>query len=188
MADRLRGARSGISRPRRKTAWTVGPVSGVGGIVQTISASGKAGWVVTAVVASDGITLVRVRGEFMAFLSSTSTALDGFTGAIGICVVSSVAASLGITAIPGPIAQDDWDGWLYHRYLSFKSGDVIDSGVSSEAGQVDSVSAATRFEIDSRAMRKLSIEDTIVGMMEWSEVGTASLRTHINTRLLVKLA
>ena len=48
---------------RRKTGWVLGPKSGVGGVTQTISATGKAGFITTTVFLQDGLTIVRTRGE-----------------------------------------------------------------------------------------------------------------------------
>ena len=79
----------------------------------TRSSSGSAflGSGVTPVVS--GLTLVRTRGQLFATLAVSSAAGDGYTGVWGIGKVTAAAFAAGLTAIPTPITEADWDGWLY---------------------------------------------------------------------------
>ena len=102
--------------------------------------------------------------------------------AIGICNVSENASGVGITAVPHPITDMSWDGWLYHALL----GPLI-SLTTTEEGQTGL--AMIRHEIDSKAMRKLKAQDVTVGVVEVStEIGTATMTFQARTRILDKLA
>ena len=180
-----RSFRGRTSSPRRKTSWEESV--GQSATQTSISASGKLLMAAGAVVLEDGITLVRTRGEFVAFLSASSAVTSGMFGALGIGVGTSTAFVAGAASLPGPITEMDWDGWLYHRILSFTSGVAIAGSVASDLNVMGTVLSCIRLEIDSKAMRKLRIGDTIFAMLEVSEVGTAVLQSNINTRSLFKL-
>ena len=184
---RLRGFRPQIRSQRRKANWTVGPQSGADGVPIALSASSKVLMGVGAVVLDSGITLVRTRGELMILLKTSSNAAGGFVGAFGLCVVTDQAFAAGVGSIPGPVADDDWDGWFYHRYLALGSGGAIAAAAAADEDQVNSVTAALRVEVDSKAMRKLTVGQTIVGMLELAEQGTATASIFFNSRMLVKL-
>ena len=47
------------------------------------------------------------------FLSAATSALDGFNGAFGIGLVTRQALAVGVSAVPTPLDEEDWDGWLY---------------------------------------------------------------------------
>ena len=179
---RLRGFPSqGVVRTsqRRKTAWVPGPAStGTGGL-QSITASGKVGWGLAVVTTSEALTLVRTRGELLMFLSAADAVTSGFHGAIGIAKVTAAAFAVGVTAIPGPVTEDSWDGWLYHRHFA-----LIAQNSSPTDG---SVISTLRLEIDSKAMRKFQEDEALVAIMEMTEIGVATMRFFANTRMLLKL-
>ena len=178
MAHSRRFGRSahGASTARRKTSWGSGP-SGV--ISRT--ATGSNLFAVGAQATVAGLTLVRTRGNLLVFLSSIATALDGFSGAIGMAIVSENAFGVGVTAIPTPVTDLAWDGWLYHRFFSVK-------GVTAtEADGANAVSAVERIQIDSKAMRKFKETDLLVAVIEGTEVGGVTFNATLETRTLVKL-
>ena len=130
-----------------------------------------------------GLTIVRTRGELLLVLLSSSAAQTGMQWAAGLAVVSQKAATLGVTAIPGPLTEMDWDGWLWHSQGSLKTSggmaaNTIDGGPNS----------MVRVPIDSKAMRKFGDETGFVGMLETVEVGTSTLHAELRTRFLVKLS
>ena len=131
----------------------------------------------------DNQTIVRVRGQLTASLVTVTSVLDGFArAAMGICVVSENAAGIGITAIPQPISDASWDGWLWHQWLGAFTGY---STTETGRGPMEAV----RMEIDSKGMRKLRATDVIVGVIELgTEVGTAALQFVAETRVLIKVA
>ena len=57
-----------------------------------------------------------------------------------------------------------------------------------EQSVVNSTTAAIRVDVDSKAMRKCSVDETIFAVIEVAELGTASLSWSFNSRLLFKLA
>ena len=174
---------------RRKTSWSAGPASTGPGGLQTITASGKTAWGVTSISLEDGLTLVRTLGELNTFLTSADVVTSGFHGAVGICKVTEQAAAIGVIAIPGPITDILWDGWLYHRVFSLIAADpALTTGGVTAPLQMGAGSASLRLEIDSKAMRKFDALDVQVGIIEVTEIGVASMRFFANTRVLDKLS
>ena len=76
---------------------------------------------------------------------------------------------------------------MYHRYFSLK-GNIVGTTAADAIGQVFGQSAVLRFEVDTKAMRKLVNEDAIYAIFEiGAEVGAASMEVEFNSRILVKL-
>ena len=173
---------------RRKTSWSVGPQSGTEGIpATTISSSISAVGGVGVAVLEDGLTLVRTRGEAVLQLVTAAAAGDGFAGALGIANVTSNAIGVGITAVPTPITDDNWDGWLYHRFFALISSGAITANAATDTDQVLPTSGSLRFEIDSKAMRKVNSDTSLIFVIQVSLVGTASMFWSANSRMLFKL-
>ena len=162
---------------RRQTSWDEGP--GGTGITQ-LSSVGSVflGSVAQALV--DGLTIVRLRGSFAAYLETAAAVGQGYQGAIGLGVVSENAFGVGITAVPTPITDSTWDGWLYHRFFG-----VHRSLAATGAGEG---SSQIRFEVDSKAMRKIPESDALIAVVEMVEIGTATIDMFFDSRILVKLA
>jgi len=165
------------SLPRRKTAWDVGPGGGgiitLTGTVATILGTGSQ-------LTTDGITLVRTRGHMNMWLDLVAAKTDGFVGAFGIGVVTSQAFAIGVTAMPTPFTDMDWDGWLFHQFVSIRGLDPA-TDLNPDGPRFQ------RFEVDSKAMRKLKEDDTIFAMIDVVESGTATARLDFNSRVLFKL-
>jgi len=175
------------SPTRRKTSWTVGPQSGVDGASISITASAAVLMGVGSAATEDGLTIVRTRGELLFFLTASTTGGGGFFGAFGIGIANTPAFTAGVASLPTPITEDDWDGWLYHRFLTVGSGGAIDAGVSADVDMVNASAASVRVEIDSKAMRKINLNETLFAALEVTEVGTATARIFVNSRILVKI-
>ena len=126
-----------------------------------------------------GLTIVRTRGVLSLILLTSAQAQGGFNGAAGLCVVSAKAAGIGATAVPGPLTEDDWEGWLWHQHFVLKSP----SGTIADMGSA----RVLNFIIDSKAMRKIESDTALVGMIEVAEVGTATMHAELRTRVLLKL-
>ena len=174
--------------PRRINDWGVGPGTGASaGGNQAIMATGPTIATQGSTV-SEELTLVRTRGELLLYLTSASAQGGGFFGAFGIAKVSNPAFTAGIASVPTPVTEEDWDGWLYHRFFAVQSGGIIDGSVSADQDYVTSVSGVLRLEVDSKAMRKLDANDVIFGALEVTEVGTASMNWAFNSRILFKLS
>ena len=182
---RPRGFRPLIRGPARKTAWGVGPTSNA---VQESTGTGTVLMTQGSVATSEGLTLVRTRGEMMLWLTNATADGDGFHGAIAIGVVTLEAFTAGIASIPGPLASDDWDGWLWHQYFTLLSNGLMSGAAQTDRNSVNPVVAGVRYQIDSKAMRKFPDDMVIFGIVQQTEVGTSTLRMFMQTRLLFKLA
>ena len=172
--------RSGFFRgrsPRRQTAWEQGPggstATGLTGSNTQIVGSGIAALV-------DGLTVVRIRGSFEAILTSAVSALDGFHAVLGMCVVTNDAFAIGVTAVPNPMDDADWDGWMYHRFFDLHAKGATPSFLLENQTVI-------QFEVDTKAMRKLPLNETLLMSMQLIEVGAAGISVFFDSRMLVKL-
>ena len=170
---------------RRKSAWSQGPGSTA---VQT-QLTGTSAVLVGqgATITLDGITQVRLRGLLSMHLPSASAALDGYAGAFGIAIVTLAAFNVGVTAVPTPITEVGWDGWLYHTFFDLRAPGLIDGTASVDVDNMLPTTAALRIDVDAKAMRKGKVDEVTVGVIEATEVGTALLSWRFNSRLLDKL-
>ena len=169
-------SRQGHGRsPRRRTGWEQGPGSNT---ATSISADGVSFVGGGSVISTDGFTLVRLRGSVQAFILTATSAGDGFHCALGIGIVNSDAFSVGVTTVLDPLADMDWDGWLYHRIFDVHAQTTSPGGQDGE--QIS-------FEVDSKAMRKLTDGDVIFAALEVVEQGTATMNMFFDTRMLLKL-
>jgi len=168
MPDRFRSR-----GPRRLTDWVQGP-GGTG--ITSLSASGSA-ILGSGTGPSKAVTIVRTRGILDAFLTQGTASGDGFFGAVGIGIVATPAFTAGITALPTPITELTWDGWLYHSFISCHLGENVGGNNSAEH---------QRIEVDSKAMRKLEPGQTVFAAVEVVEIGTGVLSVFFNCRQLFK--
>ncbi len=175
-------SRRGLTRtvigrsPRRLTAWGDGP----GGTTSTqvnSSATRILGSGV-ALTTEDRVTLVRLRGHLVANVASATAAGDGVVGAFGIALVTSDAFAVGVSAVPDPLTEAEFQ-WLYYTKVSWRvpapSADIRDGYDRT-------------IVIDNKAMRKWRDGMTMVGILETVLIGTADVRVDFDTRLLVKLS
>ena len=175
MARRAGFPRVVSQRSRRLTTWDEG-VGGGAPVVETAPVSRFLGSALQFSV--DGLTLVRTRGQFMANLTSASAAAAGFHGAVGIGLATAAAVAVGITAVPTPITEQGWDGWIWWMPIYCFAG---------RADEVMGDLANQRTEIDTKGMRKITEEDALYAAIEVSEVGVASLNVALDCRMLFKL-
>ncbi len=124
----------------------------------------------------DGLTIIRLRGFTELQLTSVGSPGDGFSGALGIGIVTEAAFDIGISAMPTPVTEVEWEGWMYHQWFSLHASDT--------ALDVPPLS----FQIDSKAMRKFGSDMTIFAAIETDfEDGAAVLDVRFATRMLLKL-
>ena len=184
----LRKSRFSRTSVRHRSQWEVGPRTSSNGGSQIISGSVAQIGALTAVAQVDGITLIRTRGELLMYLTSAVASLDGFFGAFGIGKATAAALLVGVTAVPTPITEESWDGWLYHRFFSLMApGPIAVATAAQEQLQVAPAVSALRFEVDSKAMRKIDVDESFYCAIEVVEVGASSMSWHMNSRMLVKL-
>ena len=165
---------------RRRTGWTefVGDFTGAP-LTVTVTSVAIVGPGFEVLV--DGITLVRTRGLIQLALTANTAAGDGFQGAFGICKVSADAFAVGVTAVPSPLDDMDWDGWLWYSFFTLIQGSVFSAQVSAGFGNKEMV-------IDAKAMRKVGLNETFILVGEFVETGTASMLVSADSRALFKLS
>ena len=179
MARSRRGFSQGHTRPRRTTEWGFGPG---GNTVQIFSASGEA-ILGSGISADEEVTIVRLRGLLSCYLTTTVAGVnEGFHGAVGIGICTEDAFGVGTTAMPDPLADLAWDGWMWHSFFD------IHANTSTLSDGVNAVSASQRIEVDSKAMRRLMESDVLFAKVEVVEAGTASMGLFFESRVLIKLA
>jgi len=127
------------------------------------------------------ITLLRLRGGgYVGALDAAS--LGAGVAAIGVGIVSLEAFNIGATAIPSPLKQAEWDGWLWHMFVPLRL-DLSSVDVNQDLGQT-----FHRFEIDGKAMRKFSPNMVLFVGAEFDGATGVSARVHFMTRALVQWA
>ena len=181
----FRTARGGSLR--RKTDWGVGPCTGTGGSAQAVTSAGTLLATEGVSASIPGLTLVRTRGELLIYLSSVAAPEDGFVGAMGIGVVTDEAFAAGVAAMPTPITDEGSDVWLYHTYFQVIAGGLMSGAAAVDRTSLNPATAVFRRSIDSKAMRKVTVEDTLFATFEFAETGTATMQLHLCTRMLFKL-
>jgi len=174
MAQRRRFAQA----QRRQTTWSVGPDE-VGG--QTIASTGSQLATTGAQLVISSATLVRIRGRLDLTLDTFGTANDGYAGAVGICIVSENAFGIGVTAVPTPVTDEGWDGWIWHQYFN------VHSVTATVADGSNAVAVVRSIEVDSKAMRKWKQTDIMCVSLEALESGAAQMQWNFQCRLLLKL-
>ena len=123
------------------------------------------------------------------FITLANVLGDGFHGAFGIGIANENAFGAGVGSLLSPLTDEASDSWIYHRYFGlFTGGPLAAATAAQQADQVNATSAALHIEVDSKAMRKLELEDVIYCMVEVIELGSAStMEWSFNSRSLVKL-
>ena len=102
-------------------------------------------------------TIVRARGQIS--IQPTSFAADeNIVGAFGVGVVSVEARAVGVTAIPEPFSDADWGGWMV--WTSFSYHFEFGSSVGQQFPN------SVRIDIDSKAMRKVEPNSSLVFVVE----------------------
>ncbi len=121
-------------------------------------------------------TVVRTRGEVSIRPAVGAAADVGIVGAYGLAVVSTDAFAAGVASIPQPFQDADWGGWFVWRSFSinFEFVSAIGQGLSQH-----------NQEVDSKAMRKVDTNETIVLIAE-SQAGAFDISMPL--RLLFKLS
>jgi len=174
VARRVVGRRGFAPRTARLTAWGLGPEGAL-----AHSSSVAQGFATGIVPTSEGFTIVRIRGEFLAFLQSAGSNGDGFQGAVGIGLASDEAFAVGITALPTPLSDDEDELWIWHSFFNIFAGTAA-TGSREPA-------ATVRLPVDTKAMRKFPVGTTMFAAVEVVETGVAVGSSKLLTRMLFKL-
>ncbi len=149
-----RFTRSTRGGPKRLTDWVCTDAAS-GGTAYKSLAAGAA--VLDQSVASDSPeTLIRTHGSLNVQTDQDGADEEAF-GAYGMCVVSNQAFAIGVTAIPTPYTDADSDLWFVHGYwyAPVRFGTAVGFQNVSQT-----------FSFDSKAMRRVSPDETIVIVLE----------------------
>ena len=167
-----RAVRSFRRGPRRATDWSATAVK-----VALAAVAGSTKVILDSFTPiAGGETVIRVRGTF-GWASDQEAATEVQLGAVGICVVTEQAATIGITAVPHPNTDAAWGGWLWHSY--YKSKVFFNTG---SAMNFDPLHVIT---IDSKAMRKVDEDERLLFIIENSTGEGVDVAS--NFRILSKL-
>ena len=120
------------------------------------------------------ITLMRCRGNILVKGTPDAVGDDAVIG-FGLIVVSDNAAAVGGVSVPGPINDPDAP-WVWHQYVP------LDAGSTGLLG--DDIGSVVRFEVDSKAQRKIGINETLALIVEASLADYATVRTTGGIRFL----
>ncbi len=128
-----------------------------------------------AALALRPFTILRTRVSCN-FRSDQTATTEDITGAFGMIVVKESAATIGITAVPTPLTEVDADFFVYQGMTApFTS--------LTSVGFQDGV--GVRYDIDSKAMRKVGTNDDVAVVMELRSTGGAEI--NIEGRQLIQL-
>ena len=174
MANRSRG-RAPLRRADRLMVWL-----GVDIDLINVAAATPilAGTLNAAALAIRPFTIVRIRG-MVQWNSDQSAASESPGGAVGEIVVSEAAAAAGVGSVPTPTTESDGNWMVYQLLLSvFTLGDA--TGFEEVTGK------GSYWEIDSKAMRKVGIDDQLALVVENADASFGAQFKMIG-RILVKL-
>jgi len=121
-------------------------------------------------------TIVRTRGIISIKLTSYAADLD-FCGVLGMGIVSDEALAAGAASIPRPFDDADWPGWFVWEPFCSRFEFLDATGTKFPA--------ALSWKFDSKAMRKVRVNETVVVMVE-SQSG--AFETAVFFRQLYKLS
>jgi len=163
---------------RRRTAWIPGPAMAITAVSASSVTIGG-----TTIIPADATTIVRIRGEFLAFLTAAAAAGDGFRIGVGIGVASAAAVAAGSGSVPMPLDEDATENWLWHKYLHLHSSSILAAAASTDTDIANAVSAVARVEIDSKAMRRSEGRSFYLAV-QTALTGTATVEFVGRTRVL----
>jgi len=124
-------------------------------------------------------TIVRTRLA-ISFLSDQVASSEFTQAVLGMQVVTEAAATAGIASIPTPITEVNADFFVYKPMFSqilFATG----------VGFQESVGDAAMYVVDSKAMRKVGIDDDVAQTLEVRQGATLGVDIAIEGRFLIKL-
>jgi len=182
---RRRGSFPGRQTTRRASSWEEGP--GQVGAQTTISSSIASITSSIVLALTDGLTVVRIRGRFHAWLKTAANAAEGFSGAFGIGITTAAALAAGAGSVPTPITEQAWEGWLYWTPIQLIAPiGPLTAAQTTASGMIGQLGTQI-MEVDTKAMRKIGEDMAIYAAIEVTEVGTASMDYRFDSRMLVKL-
>ncbi len=131
-----------------------------------------------AALATTPFTIVRTRG-LLTMWSDQVSAAEAPAGILGMIVVQNTAVLIGASAVPDPLNEAVADWYVYQPMQQPTSRQPQGSGPFIETG-------ITQYVIDSKAMRKVDVEEDSVVMVR-NTSGTEGLTVTFRGRALIKL-
>ena len=148
------------------------------------------GQTVSAALASGGVaigaciafttqnTIMRVRGNYLVSMDGPVDNDRAIVG-LGLIIVSDEALAAGVASVPTPGTDADAP-WLWHQFVPLQAQAGTSVGASLNA-----MSVVARGEIDSRAMRRVKQNESIVMSMETTSLaGTPAVDIALGYRIL----
>ena len=177
MARQFRG-RGGLQAPKRQIA-----NDGVDAINATLLTMGAAniqsiglGSLELTVPAA---TLVRTRGSFSVRWRVSGASNNRGNGAFGMIVASNEAVGVGLSALPSPLTEIENDWFVYVPFTLIKSATAV---------EVNDLATVQHIPFDSRGMRKLKLGESLVGVVEFTQVnGTTGSLLDVAAQFRVQL-
>ncbi len=173
MADRHGRSRSGSAR-KRVPSWSA---SATTGLITIAAGATSISVVFTNAVLNAagylGATLVRTRGVFHA-QSDQQAAVEAPVLCMGMMFVTEEAAAAG--AVPSPFTDADADWFVWETVVP-----------SANTGAGTQVSGSVRKIIDSKAMRKVDDQSSLILVVENVDAAAGALFS-FSTRMLFKRA
>jgi len=160
-----------VQARRRETTWLDVP------IVESTLAAGTAALLLTLTTAEKArrpFTVVRTR-IVAQIISDQVAASERPAAALGACVVSDQAVSIGVTAVPTPVSDATSELWFLHQVLL---------GAMSLATAVGFGYNSDHYMIDSKAMRKVQEGEDLIFTLETD--GAVGAIVNFGGRLLIK--
>ncbi len=153
----------------------------LGGIVvdrATVAANSK---VQSLVLSATGLalrpfTIIRMHME-VEWRSDQVAATEGPHGALGWAVVSEQASVTGVTAMPDPVLDANFD-WFTWQGLISEFTFITAAGFQSGTG--------SRYKVDSKAMRKVGAADDMVMVVKNHDAANGA-QLSVMGRVLIKL-
>jgi len=162
----------GVSRSVRQNTWIgidLAPTNIGGGATTLLGSLNAAGLLLRP------FTIVRTR-IFVLVFSDQEVAPETSEGSLGAIVVSDQALAAGAASIPSPTSQADAPFFVWEPFVNFlRFGD--DTGIQEPAG--------TRLNVDSKAMRKVGVNEDIAFQTE--NASGQGYTITLQGRMLVKL-
>jgi len=163
-------------RPPKKTVMWIGNTPRSSPLVVPANSSTLDSVLDAGALALRPFTILRMRGVLVAG-SDQGAATEDWIGVYGMMIVTDSASAIGITAIPTPVTEPE-SSWSL--YIPVAGSFRFASGVGIDA------QAATVFPFDSKAMRKVGIDDDLVGVIQ-NFSGADGLQVHMVGRTLIQL-
>ena len=161
-----------FARPAARTMVWIG--AGLPAVAVAASASALLATANAALLLLRPFTIVRSR-LLISYSTDQRSADEHPFGAVGLIVVKESATAIGITALPTPITEVNADFFVYQG---------VDANFAFTTG-TGYRNIHTHYVVDSKAMRKVDVDDDIAWILENRAAVGADV--NIEGRILIKL-